>query len=170
MHRNLRHDRVENQRQARRKQHAERAAAGHQTQCAALRMTYPTQQRHQQPAKRENGDAGSAGERGEEDTGHYGNGRRTATEAAEQRVEHAHQALRRAALRQEIAGHGEQRDRRQRGIDDQAVVIQRQRRGGQIGAPKQQQRRAAQCNEHRRPQHYGRAERGQTGHHHRLVR
>ena len=137
-----RHDGVEDERQGRNQQHAGQSGRGYESQRRALVIAGPEQQRHRQPPQSENRDTGGAGEGGEKCAGEYRHQRGATVQPAEKCVKEHDQAFRCLALRQKVARKSEHRDRRQRRIDDQAVVIDGECRGWHAGIGKQKQRDA----------------------------
>src|SRR5580658_5515581 len=151
--RNSRHNGVNNQRQARRQQQSQRSRSRQQPERIFLRIPGTQHPWHQQSSQRKNRYPRGSSKRREERTHQHRHYRRAAAELPKQSVEHSHQPLRRAALRQEISRQSEQRQRRQNRIRHQRILRNRNRRNRLIHAPKQNQRSAAQRREGRHPQH-----------------
>jgi hypothetical protein len=145
-------DRIKYQRQRRHQQDAWKAGSSDQPECAPGAETGRDQDRHHEPSEGEHGNPGGAGETGEERAGEDSGDRSAAAQASEQRVEHRDQALRRAALGEQVAGQREQRDRWQRRVDHQAVVADRDSLDRDALRKEQQQGGSADDHEDRRTQ------------------
>ena len=142
-------DRVQHERQTGREQRAERAGNGDQADRVALAIARADHEWQQHAAEGEDGDARGAGERGKESADDHRRDADAAAKMAEQRLEKLRQPLGRAARGEAEARQREQRNRRQRRIDDHAVVIERHRGDRRVVAPEHHQRGAAEHGEDR---------------------
>ena len=145
-------NRIQDERQAGRKQHAEGTGAGQQTKSIAFGVARRNQHRHEHAAQGQNRHPGRAGERSEERADQGRDDGRAATELADQGLEHPHQPFRRPALGKEIARKGKDRNAGEHVVSGEAVVLERNRLDWQLVPPKQNERRAPQRCEHRRAQ------------------
>ena len=129
-------DGIQNHRQARWKQEAQRSRAGQQPQGVAFRITGGAQNRQQQSAQRQDGDAGGTRKRGEERADQGRDNRRPATERTEPGLKYPDKSARRTAFRQEISGQREQGNGRQGLAGDHGMMFEWNRGNGQLLAPK----------------------------------
>src|SRR5690606_12989621 len=109
--RGLRNDAVENQRQRRREQQPETARRGDEAEAEALGVAGLLERGEQQRAERNDGDARSARERGEQRTGGERDHGEPARQPAEQRLGQPHEPRRRSSFAQQETGEREQRYR-----------------------------------------------------------
>ena len=153
---------VEDHRQRRRKEQAERSRRGHEAEREALGVLVLDERGEHEAAERQDGDARAAGEGREERHHADGHEREAARHPAEERLVRAHQALRGAARGHDVAGEREQRDRRQRRVLHQLQRRLRHRRDRRriVGGEEEQHGQAAHGDEHRRAER----ERGDDAH------
>ncbi len=149
LHRDLRHDRVENQRQRRREQQAERARRREQPHRELLAIAVLDECRQQQAAEGEDGDSGSASEDREERREHRADDRRPARKPPEQCPEHVQQPLRGFPLGKQESAERKQRDRCQRGLHGQLVGFDEDRRRPDAVSEKQDDRQPSEHDEDR---------------------
>ncbi len=105
---------VDEQRQRRREQQADRAGAGDQAHREPLGVAVADQRGHQHAAERDDRDARGAGEHREQRARADRDDREAARHPAEQRVREPHEAVGGLRLGEQVAGVDEQRDGRHR--------------------------------------------------------
>ena len=144
-------DGVQDDRQARRKQQAQRARSVDQTDGELFRIARLEEHGQHQSAHGNDSDAGAGkGEDGEDDGGGDGE---AARQPAEQGGIDAQQTRAGAAFHQQIARQRVQRERGQHLRDHQRVGVVGHLHGGLPDVPEQEQRHAAQGGEDRQAQH-----------------
>jgi hypothetical protein len=148
----VRGDPVEDHRQARGQQQADRSRDRDQSDGRLLRVLRAHQDGKQQASHGEDRDARCSGQRREGGQQQRRRHRQPAGHPADERRQQPHQSSARAPLRQDVSGQREQRHGGQHRGRGQTVGLARNRGGGDPLAPEEQQRQSADRGEDRQTQ------------------